>query len=97
MHLETFFLVIGFAGQFVFFLRFFIQWIASERLKESVVPIAFWYFSIIGGFLILIYALYRKDPVFIIGQACGFLIYARNLHLILRKKSCAEKPLKKIE
>ncbi|MFC1514473.1 lipid-A-disaccharide synthase N-terminal domain-containing protein [Candidatus Omnitrophota bacterium] len=83
---ETAWLILGLLGQSVFFMRFLIQWLASERKKESVVPVAFWYFSILGGILLLAYALYRKDPVFILGQSCGLFIYSRNLYLIFRKR-----------
>ena len=83
----TFWLVIGFIGQFMFFMRFFLQWIASEKKKKSVIPIAFWYFSLGGSLLLLTYAIYRKDPVFILGQSMGFLIYTRNLMLIARHKT----------
>lgn len=79
---ETFWLIVGFAGQALFFMRFLIQWIASEKRKESVIPKAFWYFSVGGGAVLLIYALWRRDPVFIAGQAMGLLIYARNLYFI---------------
>jgi len=61
-----------------------VQWIASERAKRSVIPLAFWYFSIAGGLLLLIYALYRRDPVFIAGQAFGVFVYLRNLYFVLR-------------
>lgn len=77
---------IGFLGQFMFFMRFLVQWIVSEKRKESVVPISFWYFSLLGGIILLSYAIYRKDPVFILGQSCGAVIYLRNLMLIYRKK-----------
>ena len=73
---------IGLLGQALFFGRFFVQWIASERARRSVVPVAFWYFSIGGGLVLLVYAIYREDPVFIIGQATGMFIYLRNLMLI---------------
>lgn len=76
--------IIGFAGQSLFFMRFFVQWVASERAGASVVPKAFWYFSIGGGLTLLAYAFYRNDPVFILGQGLGLLIYARNLRLIHR-------------
>jgi lipid-A-disaccharide synthase-like uncharacterized protein len=85
MNAEILWITVGFLGQFLFFLRFFTQWLASEKKKGSVIPVSFWYFSIFGGFILLIYAIYRKDPVFIIGQACGLLIYARNLYFIYRK------------
>lgn len=82
-------LVVGFAGQAMFFMRFLVQWIQSEREGRSVVPIAFWYFSILGGLTLLTYALYRRDPVFIAGQSTGVLIYGRNLHLIRRERRSA--------
>ncbi len=85
--LETLWLIIGFLGQGLFFMRFFIQWLASERKKQSVIPLAFWYFSVGGGLVLLLYAIYRKDPVFAIGQAGGLLIYARNLYLIFKERS----------
>lgn len=76
---------IGFAGQLLFTSRFLVQWIASERRRESVVPVAFWWFSLAGGVTLLSYALWRQDPVFILGQAMGLVIYARNLALIHAK------------
>jgi len=75
---------VGMGGQFLFFMRFFIQWIASEKKKRSVIPIAFWYFSVGGGAVLLAYACYKADIVFILGQGGGLLIYARNLMLIAR-------------
>ena len=72
----------GLAGQLLFTARFLVQWIASERARRSVVPVAFWYFSMAGGVVLLAYALYRRDPVFISGQFLGVFIYARNLWLI---------------
>ena len=78
-------LVIGFLGQALFSARFLVQWIASERRSESVIPVAFWVFSIFGGAFLLAYAIYRRDPVFILGQAAGMLVYARNLMLIRKK------------
>jgi len=84
---EQFWLSVGFLGQAFFSTRFLVQWIASERRKESVVPVSFWFFSIGGGFTLLIYAIYRLDPVFILGQAAGLLVYLRNLYLIRRKQS----------
>lgn len=82
IEIATLWLVIGFLGQICFFFRFFLQWIASERQKKSTFPTAFWYCSILGGGILLSYAVYRKDPVFILGQATGLLIYFRNLHFI---------------
>ena len=76
----------GFFGQGLFFMRFFTQWIASEKKKESVIPIYFWYFSIGGGAVLFTYAVHQKDPVFIVGQATGLFIYLRNLTLIYRNK-----------
>jgi lipid-A-disaccharide synthase-like uncharacterized protein len=80
-------LVLGFVGQFFFFMRFFIQWICTEKYKKSVIPVAFWYFSLIGGFLLLIYAVLRKDIVFTVGQAGGSVIYMRNLYFIHKEKN----------
>jgi lipid-A-disaccharide synthase-like uncharacterized protein len=74
--------MLGLIGQACFFSRFLVQWVASERQKRSVVPTAFWYFSLIGGLLVLIYALWRRDPVFILGQSVGLVVYTRNLILI---------------
>jgi len=82
---ETVWLVVGFLGQGLFSARFFVQWIASERAGRSVIPVAFWFFSMAGGITLLIYALYRLDPVFITGQAMGLVIYGRNLVLIVRE------------
>jgi lipid-A-disaccharide synthase-like uncharacterized protein len=78
--------VVGFAGQALFSMRFLYQWIASERLRRSVLPEAFWYFSMAGGITLLAYAIYREDPVFIVGQAAGLVIYARNIYFIWRHK-----------
>jgi lipid-A-disaccharide synthase-like uncharacterized protein len=76
----------GFAAQFVFFLRFAVQWWVSEKKKESVIPVSFWYLSLIGTFMILIYSLKRADIVFIAASCLNSLIYIRNLILIYRKK-----------
>jgi len=73
---------IGFLGQALFFMRFFIQWLHSERQKRSVIPVAFWYFSLGGGVVLLAYAIHRKDPVFILGQGAGLIIYLRNMYFI---------------
>jgi lipid-A-disaccharide synthase-like uncharacterized protein len=78
--------VLGFVAQLCFTMRFAVQWIASERVGRSVIPVAFWFFSIGGGLLLLIYALYRRDPVFIAGQAFGVFVYLRNLHLVMRER-----------
>jgi lipid-A-disaccharide synthase-like uncharacterized protein len=74
--------VLGFVAQAFFTMRFVVQWIASERARRSVVPVAFWFFSIGGGTLLLVYALYRRDPVFIAGQGLGLVVYMRNLYFI---------------
>jgi lipid-A-disaccharide synthase-like uncharacterized protein len=75
--------ILGFVAQAFFTMRFVVQWIASERARKSVVPVAFWFFSIGGGALLLVYALYRRDPVFIAGQALGLVVYVRNLYFII--------------
>lgn len=79
-------MIIGFVAQGMFFGRFFIQWIVSEYKGESTVPVAFWIFSVLGGGMLLLYAIHRKDPVFIFGQAGGLVIYFRNLMLIYQNK-----------
>ena len=84
--IEIIFLVIGFFGQAVFASRFIIQWIYSEKKGQSSIPIVFWYLSVIGGLTLLVYAIYRRDPVIIMGQSFGVLIYIRNLVLIYKKK-----------
>ena len=78
--------VLGFVAQAMFTGRFFVQWIESERQGRSVIPIAFWFFSIAGGLLLFAYALYRRDPVFILGQGFGVFVYVRNLWLVLREQ-----------
>ncbi len=83
---ETLMIFIGFSGQGLFAMRFIIQWVKSEGVKKSVIPIAFWYFSIGGGVVLLFYALWRKDPVIICGQGLGLLIYVRNLYFIYKEK-----------
>lgn len=86
MKTETVWLIIGLVGQACFFMRFFVQWISSERQKRSVIPVAFWYFSLGGAAILLSYAIHRQDPVFILGQSTGFLIYTRNLVLLRRER-----------
>ncbi len=86
MDVSKLWLLIGLLGQAFFFLRFFVQWIASERRRRSVVPVQFWYFSVAGGVILLAYAIHRMDPVFIVGQAGGLFVYLRNLHLIHRRQ-----------
>ena len=78
--------LVGYAGQALFTMRFLVQWIASERAGRSVIPIAFWFFSIGGGLSLFGYALYIKDPVFILGQGFGVFVYLRNLYFVLRER-----------
>jgi lipid-A-disaccharide synthase-like uncharacterized protein len=82
-------ILLGFIAQFLFTMRFLVQWIASERAGHSVIPLAFWIFSIFGGLLLLVYALYRRDAVFIAGQAFGVVVYLRNLYFVLRDRNAA--------
>lgn len=81
MNAEHAWIAAGLLGQAFFFSRFLVQWLASEKAGNSVFPMAFWYFSLAGGTLLLIYAIYRQDPVFILGQVTGTFIYLRNIHL----------------
>ena len=92
--MEKIFIILGLAGQLMFSARFLVQWIASEKRKKSVVPISFWFLSLFGSFLLLIYAIYRKDIVFILGQLFGFIVYIRNL-LIIKNTKKIEKNIKK--
>jgi len=78
----TLWIVIGFMGQALFSARFIVQWLASERAKRSLIPMAFWYFSLLGGVVLLSYAIHKRDPVFIAGQGAGLFVYLRNLYLI---------------
>ncbi len=86
---EYVWLAIGFVGQAFFFSRFLVQWIASERVGRSVIPMAFWYLSLGGGMTLFVYALHIGDPVFILGQSCGAVIYLRNLYFRLREEPAA--------
>ena len=83
-------IILGLFAQFLFFLRFFVQWIVSEKKGQSTIPVSFWYLSIGGSVLLLIYSIYRKDIVFILGQSVGSFIYMRNLILIYRKGKVSE-------
>ena len=83
-------LAIGFAGQACFFSRFLVQWVASERAKRSVIPMAFWYLSLAGGLVLFIYAVHLGDPVFIVGQSTGAFIYLRNIWLRTRENTLTE-------
>jgi lipid-A-disaccharide synthase-like uncharacterized protein len=85
--------VLGFVGQILFTLRFILQWLASEKAGRSVIPLSFWFFSIGGAVLLFIYAIYRRDPVFILGQGLGILIYFRNLALIARERREGRPPV----
>lgn len=75
-------IIIGFTGQALFSARFIVQWLASERVKRSIIPTAFWYFSLAGGVTLFAYAIHKQDPVFIAGQGLGLIVYLRNLYLI---------------
>lgn len=86
---ELTWLIVGFSGQALFAARFLAQWLYSERQKRSAVPVAFWYFSLAGGLTLLAYAIYRRDPVFFVGQLSGLAIYARNLQLIHRERQAS--------
>ena len=81
--------IVGFVGQTLFFSRFLVQWLVSEKKGKSVIPVSFWYLSIVGAALSLAYALHRRDPVFILGYSIGFVVYVRNLVLINRHKLSA--------
>ena len=78
--------IVGFIAQGFFMMRFLVQWVASERVGRSIVPIAFWFFSIGGGLLLLVYSIVRQDPVYVAGQSFGLVIYFRNLWLIYNEK-----------
>jgi len=84
-------LAVGFGGQALFTGRFVVQWFKSEIVGKSVIPLAFWYFSVGGGVVLLAYAIHKMDPVFIAGQAGGLVVYARNLYLIFREKAEARR------
>jgi lipid-A-disaccharide synthase-like uncharacterized protein len=87
----TTWLIIGFAGQAIFTARFLVQWIASERRRDSVIPVAFWWLSLFGGMTLLSYAIHRRDPVIIVGQSMGVFIYVRNLMLVAKGRRRAAK------
>jgi lipid-A-disaccharide synthase-like uncharacterized protein len=87
---EQVWLIVGFTGQLFFTARFLVQWLTSERARRSIVPKAFWYFSIGGGITILCYAIHREDPVFIVGQASGLIIYLRNIYFLSRERERPE-------
>jgi lipid-A-disaccharide synthase-like uncharacterized protein len=87
MTVDRVWLAFGLLGQIVFGARFIVQWIASERKRESHIPIVFWYISILGGIILTAYAIHKRDAVFIIGQGAGLVVYIRNLMLIYRSSS----------
>jgi len=89
----TFWTFFGLFGQFLFFMRFVVQWIHSERQKKSVVPLLFWYLSIAGSFILTIYAIHRRDPVFFLGSALSMAIYVRNIVLIRRENQLYDESL----
>lgn len=78
--------IFGLLGQICFSLRFIVQWIYSEKAKKSIIPTSFWYFSLVGGAVLFVYAIYRKDIVFTLGQGAGLVVYVRNLVLIAKHK-----------
>jgi len=84
-------LVVGFAGQAIFTARFLVQWVASEKKRDAVVPVAFWWLSMVGGLTLLSYAIHKRDPVIIVGQGLGVFIYVRNLMLVSKARRRAEK------
>lgn len=79
-------LAVGLLGQAMFSARFIVQWLSSEKVKKSVIPTAFWYFSLAGGATLLAYAIHRRDPVFMLGQGAGLIIYLRNLQFLRRDR-----------
>jgi lipid-A-disaccharide synthase-like uncharacterized protein len=83
---EVWWLILGFLGQLIFAGRFIVQWIESEKKKQSVIPIAFWWLSLLGSLLLLAYSIHREDMVFILGQSMGFIVYTRNLQMVLSKQ-----------
>ncbi len=86
MNYNVFWLAVGFTGQAMFSARFLIQWLSTEKQRRSVIPVAFWYFSILGGATLFAYAVHRADPVFIVGQGAGLFIYSRNLYFVLKER-----------
>ncbi len=87
MRSEYIWLAVGLLGQGIFSARFIVQWLVSEKEKRSVIPVVFWYLSLLGGITLLFYSIYKRDPVFILGQSTGVFIYSRNLLLIHRERS----------
>ncbi|WP_419420402.1 lipid-A-disaccharide synthase N-terminal domain-containing protein [Legionella sp. D16C41] len=87
MNKDYIWLIVGLIGQGIFSARFIVQWLVSEREKRSVIPVTFWYLSLLGGITLFMYAVYKQDPVFIVGQFSGVFIYSRNLYLITRERA----------
>lgn len=81
-------LIIGLSGQLLFSARFLVQWIVSEYHRKSIIPDVFWYFSLAGGGVLFFYAVHKRDPVFILGQGMGFIVYLRNIYFVRKAKSC---------
>ncbi|OGO90970.1 MAG: lipid A biosynthesis protein [Coxiella sp. RIFCSPHIGHO2_12_FULL_42_15] len=86
-NLNLVWLMVGFSGQLLFSARFLVQWLVSEYRRKSVIPDVFWYFSLGGGIVLLTYAIYKQDPVFILGQGMGLIVYLRNIYFIRKAKS----------
>ncbi|MEM1277870.1 MAG: lipid-A-disaccharide synthase N-terminal domain-containing protein [Pseudomonadota bacterium] len=84
---ELLWISVGLGGQLMFMMRFLLQWIATEKAQKSVIPVSFWWLSIAGAAILLAYAIYRKDPVFILGQSLGFFVYARNLWFVYQERA----------
>jgi lipid-A-disaccharide synthase-like uncharacterized protein len=93
----TFWLLVGFAGQAIFTARLLVQWVESERKRNTVVPVAFWWLSLLGGGLLLAYACSQSDPVIILGQSLGVFVYVRNLMLVKKNRRRAEKARRRAE
>ncbi len=96
MNLDYVWLSIGLLGQGIFSARFIVQWLVSEKEKRSIIPVAFWYLSLLGGVTLLLYSIYKRDPVFILGQSTGILIYSRNLYLIHRERLARVEKLQRV-
>lgn len=96
MRSEYIWLGIGLLGQGIFSARFIVQWLMSEKEKKSIIPVAFWYLSLLGGITLLLYSIYKRDVVFILGQATGVFIYSRNLFLIQRERLTRTEKLQRV-
>lgn len=86
---SLFWIVFGGVAQAMFFARFLVQWVASERAGRSYIPVAFWYLSLVGAGMMLVYAVHREEPIFLLGQGVGWFVYARNLVLLRREGASA--------